>query len=112
MHEQHHFTVTHAAGELTSGVISIHQFEKALYQIPAAYEGTTTALEFIGCTSPIGTFVAVVDSAGAAITATPTHASWQPFNSSLFGLSHVKIVSNTAQAAARTIAISGYSPRG
>lgn len=112
MHEVHPSTVAHAAGEVTSEPIAIHQFEKALYQIPAAYEGTGSDLVFVGCTSPTGTFVTVTDSTGTEITATPSHAKWQPFSSELFGLSFVKIVTNTAQATARTIAISGSSPRG
>ena len=110
MQEVRKFPVAVASGEVTSAAIQIGQFDDALYQIPAAFEGTTSDLEFVGCTSETGTFVAIVDSNGAQATATPAHAKWQAFSSELFGMEYVKIVTNTAQAAARVSWVSGHGP--
>ncbi len=110
MQEVRKFSVAVASGEKTSAAIQLSQFDAALYQIPAAFEGTTSDLEFIGCTNRTGSFVAVGDSSGAQATATPTHGTWQAFNSVLFGMDYVKIITNTAQVAARVIWISGHGP--
>lgn len=110
MHEQHHKTATIASGEMTSEVIAIHQFNDALFQMPTGTEGVT--LSYVGSTSPIGTFVAIVDSDGDAVTSRLTAASWQAVRSEVFGLPFIKLETTTFQAADRTITISGSSPRG
>ena len=112
MHEQHHSTVEIASGEMTSAPIALHQFESALYNMPAGIEGAGNNFTFVGCTNKTGTFASVVNEAGAAITASPTASAWQPFRSELFGLPFVKLVNASAQTTARTVTISGISPRG
>lgn len=107
MQEHRFFPVLVASGEVTSAPIQLGQFDNAVYQIPSGFEGTTSDLTFLGSTSLNGTYAAMVDSSGTGITATPSHATWQPFGSALFGISYVKIVSNTAQVTNRTIWISG-----
>ncbi len=114
MHEVHHNygAAEIASGEMTSSPIALHQFASALYHMPAGIQGTGNNFTFVGSTNRTGTFVSVVDTAGAAITASPTASAWQPFRSELFGLPFVKIVNASAQTTARTVYVSGTSPRG
>jgi hypothetical protein len=105
-------TVTVASGEMTSGAIRLRPFETALYHLPTGFEGTGNDVAFYGCTNDSGTFASIVDANGNAITATPVANTWQAFQSDLFGLPFIKIYNASAQSAARTITISGSSPRG
>ena len=111
MHEYRKATAAVASGEMTSAAIAIHQYETALYQLPAGSEGVTGGLTFAGCTNPTGTFASIVDSNGDAVTATVVAGSWQPIRSGLFGMPYIKIVNASAQSTARTITVTGHAPR-
>ena len=110
MQEHRFFNATVAKGEATSSAIELHQFSSALFHLPAAFNGTNAPLAIVGSTALAGTYAVVRDSVNAAIEQTATTSSWHAFNSSLFGMKYIKLVSDSTQSAARTITISGHGP--
>lgn len=74
--------------------------------IPAAFTGV--ALTFQASPTATGTFVSVRDGAGAALTVTVAAGQYIPIDPKNFhGLRYLKIVSGSAEGAARTLTVAG-----
>lgn len=87
-----------------SEVFDLAEMQPTHLLFPAAMTGT--AVTFQACDSASGTFVQLVDDTGAAISVTVTASklvSLAAFLDDLFGLRYLKIVSNGAEAADRTL---------
>lgn len=110
MQEVRFQTVQVPAGQATSEAICMNAYETALYHVPSGMK-SGNVLSFVGSTTDRGTFASVVDGNGNAMTATPAADSWQAFDSQLFGLGYVKLVSSAATAGALVITVCGSGPK-
>ncbi len=101
-----------AKDEKTSAAIELHQYDAAMFHIPANYKGTNGTLAVVGSNTIDGTYSPMRTSAGSLVAHTVTVGSWHAFSSSLFGIKYVKLVStNTAQSTTGiSITISGHGP--
>jgi hypothetical protein len=73
-------------------------------QTPAALTGT--ALTFTACSTSGGTFVPVYDTSGNAVSVTVSTSRYIPLTPASFvGIRYLKVVSGSAEAAARSITL-------
>ena len=95
--------VTIANGQTTSGAADLsHGSTLIAISMPAAFTGT--ALTFTGCDTSDGTFKALYDSTGTAVTATCAASRYIVLDAALFaGVPYLKVVSGSAEGAARTV---------
>lgn len=95
------------SGATTSGVIRLHPATGLAIQMPATFTGTALAVH--GCATASGTFAAIEDSDGAAVSL----AAAQGDRVSLTGAEYdavmswpyIKLVSNGAEGGDRTIVL-------
>jgi hypothetical protein len=98
------FTATIANGASTSSAIELGNATVVGVYIPAAFTGT--AITFTACSTATGTFSPLKDGAGAAISKTVAAGDYIYLDPVLFaGVAFVKIVSGSAEAAARTLTL-------
>lgn len=99
-------TATIANGETVSGAVDLNDFALSGFITPAALTGTT--MTFQGSADNGATYVAVHGTDGAAISYTVTTSKYYAINPINFlGLTHIKIVSGSAEGAARDITLIG-----
>src|SRR4051794_6316465 len=98
-------TVTMASGGATSAAIDLHGGVLCGFFLPAEFDGT--ALTFTAASDPAGTFVAVKDSGGTAITFTVAASGYYGLKADqinvLKGCRFLKLVSGTSQSTTDTI---------
>lgn len=96
-----------ANGGTTSGAIRIHPCSALAIQMPSSFTGTAIAIH--GCATATGTFGAIEDSDGSAVSLAAaandrisvTGAEYD----AVVAWPYIKLVSNGAEAAARTIVV-------
>lgn len=97
-------TVTIASGQTTSQAIDVGEWLIAGIRTPAALTGTT--MTFTGATKEAGTYLAIRDSAGTAISVTVSaddHIVIEP--QTFAGVQWIKLVSGSSEAADREITL-------
>lgn len=88
--------------ETKSGVLSLKGMTLVGIHLPAAFDGA--ALTFEACDTEDGTFVPVNDKSGTAVTYTVTQATYAAIDpKDFYGINFLKIVSGSAESAARTL---------
>lgn len=98
-------TVTIASGAAASGAIDLHGGVLHGFSLPAEFDGT--ALTFTTSTTIDGTFVAVKDSSGSAISFTVAASGYYGLSddqkAKLKGCRFLKLVSGTNQSTPDTV---------
>lgn len=90
-------TATVASGQTVSGAIDLMGTDLTGIFVPAEFDGTTITLQ--AATSLAGTYVAVQDGAGNAVTLTTTASRYVPISNLalITGLRYVKLVCGSSQ---------------
>ncbi len=96
-------TATIANGATSSGEIDIRNAAGGSFQIPSSFTGASVS--FTGSNESGGTFVAVHDSSNVVISQTVTASKGYAFPAACMQFRFLKIVSASAEGAARTIQI-------
>lgn len=92
-----------ASGQTTSGAANLsHGSTLVAIAMPAAFTGTT--LTFTGCDTESGTYKALYDDAGNAITVTCAASRYIVLDAANFaGVPYLKVVSGSSEGAERTL---------
>ena len=85
----------------TSGVITVDGYSYGGFILPATFDGT--AMTFTVCDTYGGTYVALEDSSGNAISLTVEASKAYAFPPELFAFPYAKMVSGTNQSTTDTV---------
>ena len=96
-------SVTIAASAKTSGVIEISESAAGAIQIPSTFTGTQ--ITFRGCSTRGGTYYALYDGAGSAVSATVATSQWVALPANVFAVPAIKIVATSTQATSVTLEV-------
>lgn len=97
-------TATIANGQTKSGAIDLDFATLCGIFLPAAFTGT--ALTFEASATETGTFVPVVDGAGASVSKTVAQGQYVYLDPAIFaGLRFIKVVSGSSEGAARSLTL-------
>lgn len=97
-------TAVIASGQTTSGAIDLVGTALVGLFMPSAFTGT--AVTFTAAATLTGTYLAVTDSTGAAVSATVAASKYVALSPTTFaGLRYVKLVSGSSEGADRTITL-------
>ena len=94
-------TAVIANGATTSGEISAENMAGGSFQIPSAFSGASVS--FTGTNESGGTFVAIHDSTNTVVSQTVTASKAYAFPATVMQFRFFKIVSASAEGAARSI---------
>lgn len=94
-------TVTIASGATESGVLTLDGYAMGMIHLPSTYDGT--ALTFLVSPTYGGTYVALEDSSGAAVSLTVEASKAYALPEALFGAPYCKLVSGTSQTTSDTV---------
>ena len=92
-----------AASGTTSGAFTVNGYSFGGVQCPASL--TSTAMTFTVCDTLAGTYVALVDSSGNAISQTVAASKAFALPSALFSFKYAKLVCGSAEGAARDFVV-------
>jgi hypothetical protein len=100
-----HQAITIAAEGSTSGAFNLRETGSGggAVLFPAAFNGTEVS--FVASTSLAGTYAPVLDVDNAAVTMSVTTSSWLALPTEVLTHRYAKIVSNSSEAAARSMHI-------
>ena len=96
-------TAAVAASGTTSGAFPVDGYSFGGVQCPASL--TSTAMTFTVCDTLAGTYVALVDSSGNAISQTVAASKAFALPSALFSFKYAKLVCGSAEGAARDFVV-------
>ena len=89
-------SVTIAANDTVSEVIQIGESIGGGVQIPSTFTGTQ--ITFQGCSTRGGTYYALYDGAGSAVSATVATSQWVALPANVFAVPAIKIVATSTQS--------------
>jgi hypothetical protein len=95
-------SVTIASGAATSGVMMLDGFSFGGVILPSTYDGTT-AIGFTVCDTFSGTYVALEDATGAAITVVGEASKAYPLPPEIFAFPYGKLVAPGNQSTTDTV---------
>ena len=94
-------SVTIAVGATTSNEIVLDGYAMGMVHLPAEWEGTT--LTFMVSPTKSGTYVALEDSAGNAVSLTVEASKAYALPEALFGAPYAKLVAGSTQTTTDTV---------
>ena len=98
-------TITVASAAMTSSPVEIKESVTGAIRFPSAWTSSNIQVAYHGAPTLGGTYNPILDSNGAASTASVVASSWRPLPAEVMTVPAFKVVAAVAEAANRTFKV-------